>query len=331
MCSGFGRAVVPAEEICPSSLCPLVKSSLGMGMLAAPVFRTCDVLITPATCDGKRKLSEWLARDHPTWLLDLPHSRDTSLARELWVGQLQLLRQRLQGLTGRRITRERLQEAVSMCNQKRAAARRLYRMAAEAKIWGRDMLLVMLLSFFDEPSRWAAQVAELCAELQKREPIEPGASQRPRLLLTGSPILLPTWKLPRLIEESGGLLVVDELCTGGKALWDPARVHDDRQGGLMAAVAERTLMMTCPCFTPNSARVNRLLQMARESGVDGVVYHVLTGCHLYGMEVWQIEEVLSKAGIPMLKIETDYGEEDVEQIRTRLEAFLEMLSIRKGG
>ena len=88
-------------------------------------------------------------------------------------------------------------------------------------------------------------------------------------------------------------------------------------------------MNTCACFTPNIVRLNRIVQFAQDFKIDGVIYHVLQACHIYGMEQLRIEKALDKIGIPSLNIETDYSQEDVEQIRTRLEAFLEMVTVRK--
>jgi len=66
--------------------------------------------------------------------------------------------------------------------------------------------------------------------------------------------------------------------------------------------------------------------MAKEYNASGVVYNVLQYCHTYNIEAIKVDKALKKAGVPMLKVETDYGSEDVEQIRTRVEAFTEMLS-----
>lgn len=68
--------------------------------------------------------------------------------------------------------------------------------------------------------------------------------------------------------------------------------------------------------------------MAKDFSVAGVVYNVLQYCHTYNVESVKVEKALKTNDIPMLKIETDYSSEDVEQIRTRVEAFIEMLRPR---
>ena len=148
-------------------------------------------------------------------------------------------------------------------------------------------------------------------------------------MLTGSPIVMPTWKIPVLIEESGGLIVVDDICTGSKGLWDPVEVSHYTMTDMLIGLADKYLMNTCPCFTPNTARIDRIISLAKDFKIDGALYHVLQACHLYGMEQLRVERSLAELKIPVLNIETDYSQEDVEQIRTRIEAFIEMIQSKR--
>ena len=65
--------------------------------------------------------------------------------------------------------------------------------------------------------------------------------------------------------------------------------------------------------------------MARDYAADGVVYYVLQFCHSYNVEYKRVEDRLKAEGIPVIKIDTDYGTEDTGQLATRLEAFLEQI------
>ncbi len=79
-------------------------------------------------------------------------------------------------------------------------------------------------------------------------------------------------------------------------------------------------------MSPNDRRIDNILELVREFEVEGVVYYTLQFCHGYNIEKYRIQQALKKAGIPMLAIETDYSDSDVEQIGLRVDAFLEMLS-----
>jgi len=329
LCSGFGATITRTEGICPASLCPLVKSSYGLWLATPPIAAQCDVVAVPATCDAKTKLSELLSDRVPVWLVQVPSTKESIEARRAWGRQILLLKQQLENLTGRRIGRKALRTAITICNHKRAALRRLYDLRKEARIWGREALLVADTSFHDDPVQWTRQTEALCSQIAQSDKVRQAAANLPRLLLTGSPVVFPTWKLPMLVEESGGIIVADDICTGAKALWDPAHVTESSVAGLLEAISERALSITCPCFAPSTARLNRLVQLSRDFRVDGILYHVLRGCHLYGMEAQAVENRFRELDLPTLRVETDYSLEDTEQLRTRVEAFLEMLSARK--
>ena len=326
LCSGCQEPIATAEEVLPRNFCPAIKSSLGMLMNGSPHFELADVLITPTTCDGKKKMAEVLAEHKPTWVMEVPHTTVTQQARELWLAEMRNLKKNLEEFTGNRITKKGLRAAIELTNRRRALIRRLYEVRKRplVPIWGRDALLATNLWFHDDPQRWAKNMELLCDEVERRtEGV--GKPDSPRILLTGSPVILPTWKLPRLIEESGGILVSDEICTGAKVVWDPVYVVDWSMDEMIMGLADRYLMNSCACFTPNRARIERLLQFVQQFNVTGVVYHVLMGCYIYSIEGRHIEKSLMEKGTPMLTIETDYSTEDVEQIRTRIEAFLEMI------
>jgi len=148
--------------------------------------------------------------------------------------------------------------------------------------------------------------------------------------LAGSPIMWPNWKIPNLVEESDGLIIMDELCSSTRLLQDPVVIDEGSMSSMVKAIAERYLYpCTCPCFTPNDERITRLNNHIEEFDLDGVLFHVLRGCHLNNLEASRIDKELRAHQISMLKLETEYDEGDVEQIRTRVEAFLEMIKSRK--
>ena len=329
---GSQEPILPAEEVLPRNFCPLIKSSYGFTLTGFPHFDLSDVIIVPTTCDGKKKLSEMLSEVKPTWVLEVPHTTETPQARELWLKELKLLKKQLETLTGNKITGKKLKAAVEMLNKKRAATRRLYniRKGPNPKIWGRDALMVTNLGLYDDPKRWTDRVNKLCDELEARTEIvcQPDA---PRIMLTGSPVVMPTWKIPVLIEESGGIIVVDDVCTGSKGLWDPVEVAHFTMIDMLIGLADKYLMNTCPCFTPNTARMDRIIALSQDYHINGALYHVLQACHLYGMEQLRVERALSELDIPVLNIETDYSQEDVEQIRTRVEAFIEMIQSKRSA
>ena len=327
--AGFGDSILPAEEVIPRNFCPLLKSSYGFMLMNSPYLELVDAVIIPTSCDGKKKIGEMIAEKAQVWIMEVPSTTGTPLSRKLWLDQMRFLKERLEGLTGTRITSRRLKKSIDISNRRRGAVHRLYelRKRPDPPIHGRDALLVTTLAFIDEPTRWLRMTEQLLGELEQRPGVS--GSLPLRILVTGSPVVFPTWKIPMLIEDSGGIIVMDDICTGTKGLWDNAEPMGRATDDLLLSLADRTLMNTCACFTPNSARASRLMRWVDEWHIDGVIYHCVTACHTYGMERARIENALKERKMPVLFIETDFSQEDVEQIRTRLEAFLEMLQSKR--
>lgn len=325
LCSGFRSTVQRAEQIMPANFCPMIKSSYGMFLEDGATFKTADIVVIPTTCDGKKKMAELIADTKPTWLIEVPHTTETSAARELWLKSIVTLKKELQKLTGTKITSTSLRKSIELCNSKRAAIRQLYelRKKKEIPIWGRDVLLVTNISFYDDCRRYTEQVHALCNELEQRQ--NAVSTEAQRVLLTGSPVLLPALKIANVIEDSNLVIVADDLCTGSKVFHDPVMPRHWNMDDMLIALADKYLMNTCACFTPNNARSIRLQQMAKDYDVKGLVYYILQACHTYNIECWNIQKVFKSMSIPTLKIETDYGDQDVGQLKVRMEAFSEML------
>jgi len=79
----------------------------------------------------------------------------------------------------------------------------------------------------------------------------------------------------------------------------------------------------CAVFTPNPSRVEYVKEMTKKLNAEGVIHYSLQFCHPYIVESMPAEAELEKAGIPTLRLETDYSQEDAGQLKTRIEAFVE--------
>ena len=232
-------------------------------------------------------------------------------------------------MTSRKIKPSDLKSSIAMYQKAYSAWRELIALRKKGDvICGRDAMMVAQMSYYDDISRWTQNVNALVEELKKMH--EKGesvaAAGAPRLMLAGSPIIWPNWKILDIIEESGGLVVADELCSATRALSNPVVVDESTFSGMIQAVSERYLYpCTCPCFSPNLERDDNLINRIKEFKVDGVIFHVLKGCHLNALDATRIKRILEEAGIPLFVIESEYVMGDVQQIKLRLQAFLEMV------
>lgn len=327
LCGGFPVSEHPAL---PRDCCSLVTSSHGLldgenGYALADL----DAVILPLVCDWKTRFAELLSPRLPTLRLSVPFNKRESPAQKERLRTLSLMVRFLEEITGNTMSRKNLLHSIRTYQRANYATRRLMDcfLRDRPAIRGSDLLLAMNLSFFDDIVSWTDAVIQLAAEAECAK--EEGAFQEkktPRLLLTGAPIIWPNWKVPEIIERTGGIIVAEELCSGTRVFYDPVKIDEPTMHDLLRALADRSsLACTCPCFVPNDDRIHRNVSLARRYRVDGVIYHNLRGCYLYHMEAEAIARRFQELNIPLLSIETDYFPEDTEQLTVRIESFLEML------
>ena len=90
------------------------------------------------------------------------------------------------------------------------------------------------------------------------------------------------------------------------------------------------MKINCACFTPNDERIDQVLTEYKASQADGIIHYALQFCHTYNIEAVRVKEACERNSIPFLSLETDYSSEDVGQLRTRIEAFIEMIGKNRG-
>ncbi|HEY3421143.1 MAG TPA: double-cubane-cluster-containing anaerobic reductase [Methanomassiliicoccales archaeon] len=329
LCGGRSNTISVAEEYLPRNICPLIKSSFGAivngscsGDLACPHFGMVDAIVAEATCDGKKKMYELLHEYIPTYVMDLPQMPDSRTSIGYFESELRRFGRFMEGLTGRTITEEALAREIRSGNETRRMLHRLYEMRRldPPPIRGSDVIKMLQKQYFLSPDVFRNGLREVCDEVEKKT--ASGEKCGPRLMISGCPMPAGNMKVPQIIEDMGACIVVEESCTGTRSFWDLV----DEQKDPWTALAERYLKIPCSCMTPNQGRIDSIIELAERFDVDGVVYYTLQSCHGYNIERYRVGKALKEANIPMLAIETDYSDADVEQIRIRVEAFLEMLS-----
>ena len=329
LCGGSQFWVPDGEKVLPKSTCPLIKASVGARLgKTCPFFRIADMYVGETTCDGKKKAWEILGQDVPMYVMHIPQMKRLKDVRK-WAEEIADFAAVVEKQTGNKITPEKLAEAIHIVNEKRKALARVYeaRKSSVIPISGNDALLMMQIAFFDDPIRCAQMVNRLADELDQR--VKDGVSVFPagtkRILLSGTPMAIPNWKMHHIIETSGAAVVCEEACTGTRYFEKLVDESQTTLEGQYAAIADRYMGINCACFTPNKGRIDDIIRLAKEYKVDGVIDVNLKFCCLYDTEGYTVEKALKEAGIPVLGIETDYTDADAEQLKTRIQAFLELL------
>ena len=330
LCGGSQFWVPGGEKVLPTNTCPLIKASVGARIdRTCPFFRIADMYVGETTCDGKKKAWEILAEDVPVHVMNLPQMKRAKDV-QAWAEEIETFKNIVEEFTGNKVTADKLAESIKLINNKRKALERLYdlRKNETLPISGCDALLISQIAFYDDPARFTQMTNKLCDELEKR--VADGVSVVPagtkRIMLTGTPLAIPNWKLHNIVETSGAAVVCEEMCTGTRyfeKLVDESGTTLEEQ---YQALANRYMNINCACFTPNSGRIDDILRLAKEYKVDGIIDVHLKFCNLYDTEGYFVERAMKEAGIPVLGIETDYTDSDAQQLRTRVSAFIEMLN-----
>ena len=307
LCGGSQFWVPGGEKVLPTNTCPLIKASVGARLdRTCPFFRIADMYVGETTCDGKKKAWEILGEDVPVHVMDLPQMKRAKDIKA-WAEEIEAFKKVVEEFTGNEITAEKLAESIKLINGKRRALERLYELRKNENL---------------------PMTNALCEELEQR--VKDGVSVVPagtkRILLTGTPLAIPNWKLHNIVETSGGAVVCEEMCTGTRYFEHLVDESKTEVADQITALAERYMNINCACFTPNAGRIDDILRLAKEYKADGIIDVNLKFCNLYDTEGYLVERALKEAGIPVLGIETDYTDSDAQQLRTRVSAFIEMLN-----
>jgi len=329
LCAGAEVGSEEAEKVIPRNTCALIKGFMGFKLAGlCPYVESADLIIGETTCDGKKKAYEIFDEiTKKMYVMELPNKKSDD-GRRLWRNEIKRLAEKLSHVAGREITVDKLKTASRVVDAKRRALQRLsdLRTHDPAPISGLDALLINQISFYDDPVRFTEKLNALCDELDERTRQGTGVAPKgtPRILVSGSPMAIPNWKLHWIIESSGGVVVGEEACVGERnfrdLLGDFSTVEE-----AIEKMADRSMGINCACFTPNDERLTDINNMSRKLHSQGVVHYALQFCTPYLVEAFRAKNSVEAAGLPFLRVETDYSLEDAGQIRTRVEAFIEML------
>lgn len=333
LCAGAEFAPDEAEKLLPRNTCALIKGAFGFAIAkVCPYLAAADVVVGENTCDGKKKSYE-IFRDlvNDLYVMDLPQVKSEA-GRELLRQEYRRFAAKVEEESGRTIEAGALKKAIDTVNAKRSAMHRLAKLRAAdpAPISGLDALLANQVFFYDDPERFTKSVHAICDELESRTKRGEGVAREgiPRILVSGCPMAVPNWKLPSIVENSGAVIVGEESCVGERGTQHLTSADGDSVEALIDCIVDRYFKIDCAVFTPNPSRLDHIRDMARNYRADGVIEYSIQFCSPYQIESGPVERALEQDGIPVLRIDTDYSQEDSEQIRTRVEAFIERLQNR---
>jgi bcr-type benzoyl-CoA reductase subunit C len=305
--------------------CSFSRSCLQLGLRKEYDFL--DGVIGGSTCDGARRLFDlWRYYLHPAFFQVFTVPRKThERAHELYFHQVEDLKNNLEKFTGVTITDGALMDAIKTMNESRTLLKELYSLRAldEPLISGAETMEVLNGSFRMPKKQFNDLLRELIAELRKSSR---GYAAKARLMLIGS--VMTNGEFVKSIEELGVIVVTDELCTSTRYWSDPVIL--DNNSSPLYAISRRYLNnFPCARMFPSSERFDRIVKLAREAKVDGIISETIRYCVPYAHDIPLLSDRLKAENLPLLSLDVEYGTSGSGQIRTRVQAFLEMVAGRK--
>jgi benzoyl-CoA reductase subunit C len=321
--------ITKADTEMETIICPLVRSCFDMALKGNYEFL--DGLVIPHACDSIcRTYDIWRYTLHLPFshFINMPHGTDdASLAfyREV----LNTFRTSLGKFAGKEISDQALAEAIKLHNQNRAKVRELYelRQSSPPLISGEELTKVLIAAVSLPVEESIQMLGEVIAEVKGRG--APSTQKRARIMVIGAQV--DDIAFIKLVEDSGAWVVADDLCPGAREFLSSVDVTADPLAGL----AERYLRKIKCGRTYREMKGNyeeyledrfgHMGRMIDDFGVDGVVLYIYKYCDPYGFEVPQIKSYIEAKGTPVLYLEDEYSMSTIGRLRTRIQAFLELL------
>ncbi len=316
----FGRA----DNALQTYACCLARGALESLMTGA--FDFLDGVVFSNTCDTMQCLADiWPMHAPKGWVETFmpPVHVGHRSARQYLIAETRRLIESLRTRGGLKIDDDSLRQAIAECRTARNALSAVYeRQRGPSPILSpREFYGLTLARWFLPPAEYAAAVQEIICSLT------PTSGTRPRIFVMGGPMLDSS--LSEVLTELDAHWVGDDLCTGGRACQSTGKPPDDP----VEAIADRLLARrVCPAkHLGTNDPGQSAVQLARQAGADGVIVWRLKFCDPHGFDYPRVKEALDAAGLPHVLIEVESSAGAQGQLRTRLQAFLEMLTAAAVG
>ncbi|MHA1894088.1 MAG: 2-hydroxyacyl-CoA dehydratase subunit D [Candidatus Helarchaeota archaeon] len=343
---GFFCSYIPEEIIHAAGILPIRinarghhETDLGDGLLSRLNCTFCrttldkalkgeydflDGLISLNSCDHvRRTFDNWTKTHTPdhAYFLSVPHHADAE-AIEWYEKEIKIFKDKLEKDFSVKITEDKLKESIKLFNQTRILLKQLYdkRKEEELRITGTEAFAITISSTALPREKFNEMLSKFLESYDSRPVLE----NKARLLVSGS--LIDDVEYIKLIESMGSIVVTDSQCFGSKYFWN--LVDENKEP--IRALSERYLTKpACPRMIGNNVDHNQRLEylksMIKEFYVDGVVFESLKFCDLHSGENYMFMKELKKLGVPFLILDREYTLSGTGQMKTRVQAFLEVL------
>jgi bzd-type benzoyl-CoA reductase N subunit len=309
--------------------CPFARSCFNLALNGEYDFL--DGFVAPHSCDTVERMYHIWRYYKPapfTHFINVPHMMGPS-SDEFYHKELEFFIKDLEKWSGKKLDTGKFKEAIRLYNQRRAVLRELYelRRPDPPLVSGIEITEVLVAGMGIPAAEHVELVKKFIAEAKGRS--KPKAQKLPRIFLWGNEI--DDIAFIKLIEESGAYVVMDDLCTGSRFFWDDVPETNDPLDGIVS----RYLHIHCPRSNMPKAETRKkdlenrygyINRFIKEWNANGVIFYIVRYCDTCELEGPDLREYLNEMKLPVLMIEDDYSTSTIGQLRTRVQAFLEMIA-----
>jgi bcr-type benzoyl-CoA reductase subunit C len=330
---GTNLPIRQAASQLPDNCCSLDRSNLELVQTYAKDFFSGFVL--PQVDDTSQHLSDiWrrsVASDYFESFL-VPRQVNRPSARSWLRDEMERLKGSLESYTGRTITDEALRNSIRIYNENRGMLRDLYERTVRSPelLTNRQRFEAIKSSMAFPKEEHNDLLRRLLSSLPESEASpgtrrsERGSSSPLRLILSGM-----VWEPPEILsilDESGALIVGDDLCEGTRYIEADVPVA----GHPLDALVERHFRKGpySPIHDEGDKILNNLLRLTRERKADGILFIHIKFNESQDYDLPDLRKALDREGIPMLVLDTEFQTTHLAQTKTRIQAFLESLPAR---
>ena len=297
-CAGRERAVSEREGMCPFAAAFAEE---------ATKHREEWAIVVTTGCDQMRRVFDLISAEFGSacFLMNVPSTWQQTSAKKLYEDELRRLGRFLVGLGGEAVSNEKLSGVMGEYNKMRRELRnsreRLNSRAYSEAIAG----------FYHN------------GEIDSTKSCSGRGHDGIALAITGGPMVAEDFELFDIIEKAGGYVELDATETGERGMcgtFDGDRSRDDALGELVRAYFDEIVEVW---QRPNLRLYEWLKRKLSERKVRGVIVRRYVWCDMWHGEVYRLKEEL---GIPVIDIDVSGQAGAYERAKSRIEAFVEMLS-----
>ena len=322
-----------SDALLPRDADPVSRSACGWLLNDRFNLARDAIVVMALSSDNRRKLASLLRGNGIRVVaVDIPPRYDTAEARDVWASEMRRTAEIVSDHTRIHFSARRLNQAIRRKEQvRRAAAAFKHTAWQDTGIMSpalRDMILESVW-YIPDRREWVTHLHNLTMQMRNRtRQYFHQQDRRPWILMGGSPVIFPNEKLPNLLEASG-LYLADRVDSVALQPDIPSAARSHSVNRILRRMADlRMGMETSGAWITNKGLLAAVQERLDHLPVSGIVWHVLKGQIEYDFELPKIEALATEYDVPVIRLETDYQQQDVEQLRIRLEAFAEMLGQR---